>query len=263
MPEEFRSGLTWMERISFLLVGAASVYLIFLAVQETGSARTGDILLYLCVAVFFACGIALLVAGKSGRDRVTIDSARLHCRDGELIAEHSLAHRATLVFLMLSGAATGALIFVGYPSEDSVLPMDDGQRLFFAPVAGICCLFMVAYSVLYLARRGSRRLVLSPAGIKVPKVISFESELKWSDLKNVEAEHRTNATGVVRLQSRGRQPAEVVTNRVYAERLSVGAAATYWTIRFYHDHPELRDELSDERAVARLRSYGVVDQEQR
>ncbi len=260
LPEQYRSGLTWMEGTSFVLVGAASLYLFSLVVQGFGSERTGDLLLYAAVAAFFASGVGLLIANRRGRERVTIDGTRVGCRGGELVAEHSLAHTATLTLMALSGAMVGVLICLGYPSEDAVLPMNSTQRWIFAPVAACCSALMLAYAVLYVARQRSRRLRLSPSGIQVPKVVSFQSGIKWSDLKSIEAEHRTNATGIVRLESRGRQPSEAVKNRIYAERLSMGAAATYWLIRFYHQHPELRAELSDERALERLLSYGVVEQ---
>ena len=41
---------------------------------------------------------------------------------------------------------------------------------------------------------------------------------------------------------------------------TIGAAATYHLLRFYHDHPQLRDELADHRAVDRIRSFRLMDQ---
>lgn len=261
LPKQFRSGSTWTEGASLVLAGTASLYLFGLVVQDFGSAHTGDLLLYAAVGVFFASGVGLLVANRRGRERVTIDDTHVGSRGGELVADHSLIHAAVLTLLACSGSLVGVLVCLGFPSGDAVLPMDSGQRLFFAPVAACCSALMLTYAVLYLARRNSRRITLSPSGIQIPKAVPIQSEIRWSDLKSVEAEHRTNATGVIRLASRGRQPSEIVENRIYAERLSMGAAATYWLIQFYHQHPEFRDELSDERSLTRLLSYGVVEQE--
>ncbi|WP_330178981.1 hypothetical protein OHB26_20990 [Nocardia sp. NBC_01503] len=52
--------------------------------------------------------------------------------------------------------------------------------------------------------------------------------------------------------------AEIRTASLDAQWPSIGASATYWLVRFYFQHPELRDELADRRATDRIRSYGLV-----
>lgn len=49
--------------------------------------------------------------------------------------------------------------------------------------------------------------------------------------------------------------------RIPVSPSAIGAPAVYWLLNFYHDNPQLREELKDNRAVERILNYKLFDAE--
>ncbi|MFC6011263.1 hypothetical protein [Nocardia lasii] len=107
--------------------------------------------------------------------------------------------------------------------------------------------------------RRTRSLTLTPRLLILPGPMFLQRRIRWVDVRSVEVGQSTLAGAVIRVEVRRPRGQRNVRRAVYAERFSVGAAATFQLLRFYHEHPALRPELGDERAVDRLLSYRLLE----
>ncbi|WAC57595.1 hypothetical protein [Gordonia sp. SL306] len=123
------------------------------------------------------------------------------------------------------------------------------------PAAGLIlgglCLFE-----LYGRGRRSRRdfLVLSPSAIAIT-ANDKRIEIAWESMNELTlVDSKRSAQAGTRVQWSAAKPS------IRIDETCLGAPATLWLLDFYHRHPELRDELSDKRAVARLRNGALVEE---
>lgn len=253
-PRELRGNLSgWTYPLVFLVAVLAT----FLAAQAALSLDSGEPLLttlHIAATVWVTSFLPMISAASRGRSRIRINGARFASDRGALVVRRSLGYEIAMVVCLLSPAVLcavyGAGVWTGTLSLRLPIP---------AWAAITVAVLLVGYLVLYAQRPEIRRVVLTPMHIVVPTTTSIGNRVSWTAVERVTAESPHNAKGTIRIDIPGRRPGTTRTKRIHAEKLSIGAAGTYWLIRYYHEHPEARAELSDDRAVERLRNYRVVD----
>lgn len=256
-PRELRGNLNgWAYVVIFL----AAVLVTILLAQAIASLDSGEPLrpwFYTSTAVWVVSLLVMLSAFSRGRTRLEIKSTRFEHDQGGLVIRRSLAYEIATILCSGSLAAACALLGIGTHSDSLTLPLHPPIPPWAALATAVAAF---AYLVVYLTRPQAHRLVLRPGYIVFPTIIRPVKLLGWAAVSGVTIVSHNSCQGTVRLESPSRNPRRPKRERIRAEKLSIGSAATYWLIRFYHEHPELRTELSDERAVERLRSYAVVEE---
>ncbi|MEU1983912.1 hypothetical protein [Nocardia sp. NPDC019395] len=255
-PRELRGNLNgWTYPAVFLVAILAT----FLLAQAGLTLDSGEPLLtafHISAAVWVASFLPMLSATSRGRSRIRIDGARFADDRGTLVVRRSLGYEVALVTSFLSLATFCAIFGIGTWTETLTLPLHPPIPSWLAiAVAAL----LLGYLGLYARRPEIRRLVLTPMHIVLPTKTSIGNRVSWTEVEQIAVVSRNNSKGTIRIQSPGRRAGRSTTKRIHAEKLSIGSAGTYWLIRYYHEHPEARAELSDNRAVERLREYGVVD----
>jgi hypothetical protein len=255
-PRELRGNLNgWTYPAVFLVAILAT----FLLAQAGLSLKSGEPVLtafHVSAAVWVASFLPMLSATSRGRSRIRIDGARFANDRGALVVRRSLGYEVALVVCFLSLAAFCAIFGIGTRTGTLTLPLHPPIPPWLAITVAV---LLLGYLGVYARRPEIRRLVLTPMHIVLPTKTSIGNRVSWTAVEQIAVVSRNNSKGTIRIQSPGRRAGSNSTKRIHAEKLSIGSAGTYWLIRFYHEHPEARGELSDDRAVARLREYGVVD----
>jgi len=152
---------------------------------------------------------------------------------------------AGLVALIPSG-----ILFVIFTPRGAIdIPMSRGMQIFSPAVMGFAVI--VAISGLFIAHRrgGMGHLKLAATGIDNANV-AFTKSFAWDDVVNVTDEAETKRTRkaiVLCLQDGGEEIIEGAD--LYVPR----GAALYWMVRHYWHNPQDRPELTDGRALDRLR----------
>lgn len=253
-PRELRGNLNgWTYPAVFLVAILAT----FLAAQAALSLDSGEPLLtalHVAAMIWVASFLPMISATSRGRSRIRIDGARFATDRGALVVRRSLGYEVALVVCFLSPAALCAIYGIG--RWTGALTLETPIPPWLALVVAV---LLLGYLAVYARRPEIRRLVLTPMHIVVPTKTSIGNRVSWTAVERVAVESRNNSKGTIRIEYRGRRPERRSTKRIHAEKLSIGSAGAYWLIRFYHENADARAELSDERAVERLREYGVVD----
>ncbi|WP_040791747.1 hypothetical protein [Nocardia paucivorans] len=256
-PRELRGNLNgW----TYLAVFLAAVLVTILSARAIAALDSGQPLrpwLYTAVAVWVVSLLVMLSAFAGGRTCLELESTRFEHDRGGLVIRRSLAYETAAVLFLGSLAAACALFGIGTHRDSLTLPLHPPIPAWAALAVAVA---VFAYLVVYLARPRAHRLVLRPGHIALPTTIRPMKLLSWAELSDVTVVSRTSCQGTVRLETASRKPKRPRRAHIRAEKLSIGSSAAYWLIRFYHRHPELREELSDERALERLRVYGVVEE---
>ena len=253
-PRELRGNLGGWTYPAVFLVAILATFLLAQSVLAVGSEQALLPAFYLSAAVFSASFLPMLSAISRGRSRMRIEGARFASDDGTLVLRRSLGYEIAVVISCIALAVCCTIFGIGARRGELTLPV---------PVPSWAALtvavLIVAYLVVHAARRDRRRLVLTPLHIVVPSKISVGNRISWTEIDDIAVVSHNNVKGIVALTTPGRRAERPARKRIHAEKLSIGSAATYWLIRFYHEHPQLRAELADHRAAERLRRYAVLD----
>lgn len=256
-PRELRGNLNgW----TYLVVFMAAVLVTILLAQALASMDAEQPLrpwFYTSTAVWVVSLLVMLSAFSRGRTRLEIKSTRFEHDRGGLVIRRSLAYEIAAILCLGSLAAACALFGIGTHLDSLTLPLHPPIPPWVAFAVAVAAF---VHLVMYLMRPQAHRLVLRPGHIVFPTIIRPVKLLGWAAVSGVTVVSHNSCQGTVRLESSSRESKRPKREHIRAEKLSIGSAATYWLVRFYHQHPELRDELSDERAVERLRSYAVVEE---
>ena len=156
--------------------------------------------------------------------------------------------------LMLVGFATvipsGLVFIVNAPTGRRDNPMSRGYQIFSPMVMALAVVAAVVGLVSVVRRGGIGYLELTPERIDIANMISTKS-VDWNDIVDIrdstDANRRTRKAIVFRLRDGGD---EIVDGAdFYVPR----GTALYWMTRHYWRHPADRSELTDGRAIERLR----------
>ncbi|WP_328391774.1 hypothetical protein [Nocardia sp. NBC_00416] len=254
-PRELRGNLNGWTYPAVFLVAVLATFLLAQAALALDSGEPLRPALHIATAAWVASYLPMLSATSRGRSRIRIEGARFANDQDALVVRRSLGYEVALVVCFLSLAALCAIFGFGTWTHTLTVPL---QPLVPPWLALGTAALVLLYLCLYARRPEIRRLVLTPMHIVLPTKTSVGNMVSWTSIERIEVVSRNNSKGTIRLSAPGRKPGRAVTKRIHAEKLSIGSAATYWLIRFYHENPDLRAELTDDRAAERLRAYAVV-----
>ncbi|MGW5749990.1 hypothetical protein [Nocardia rhamnosiphila] len=254
-PRELWGNLNGWTYPAVFLVAVLATFLLAQAALALDSGQPLQPAFHIAAAVWVASYLPMLSATSRGRSRIRIEGARFANAQDTLEIRRSLGYEVALVVCFLGLATLCAIFGIGtWTGTLTLNPHPPIPPWVALTAAGLVLLYLCVY-----ARRPEiRRLVLTPMHIVLPTKTSVANMVSWTSIEQIEVVSRNNSKGTIRISRPGRKPGRRITKRIHAEKLSIGSAATYWVIRFYHENPDLRVELADERAAARLRSYAVV-----
>jgi hypothetical protein len=144
---------------------------------------------------------------------------------------------------------TGVLFVIFVPRGDIDIPMSRGMQIFSPALMGSAVVVAVITLISAWRRGGAGHLKLTPAGIDNANV-AFTKSVDWDDVVNVtdSAETKRTRKPIVLCLQDGSE--EIIGGAdIYVPR----GAALYWMVRHYWHNPQDRPELTDGRALDRLR----------
>lgn len=154
--------------------------------------------------------------------------------------------------LSIVGAIVSGIIFICYVPSGRLAIGIGGARQIYYPiiVAGLVCWF--SYLLLRGRSSGWGYLKLSPEGFEVANSATTTASGAWDDVVDV-IDHAPKGAApycpAVLVMSDG--PPQVIKS---VDGYGPYGSAIYWAIRHYWLHPENRGELTDGRAIERLRA---------
>lgn len=234
----------------------------FLLFQAVTAAAAHDWLhaaFYLSSGLCFSGFLLLIRAGLVGRRRITIEGATLLPAEGCLIVPWSRKYFCAIALAMGSLIPAGSIMSIGIWLDRLNIPLTPGQANVFSILGLPLSIFAVVYIATHISMQRTRSLTLSPSDLVLPGIIKFQRTIRWVDVKGIEMGSSTLGSAEIHVQVRRSGGQNDVKRRIYAERFSIGAAATLQLLRFYQANSEVRGELVDHRAVERVLSYGLLD----
>ncbi|GGL34719.1 hypothetical protein [Nocardia jinanensis] len=254
-PRELRGNLNGWTYPAVFLVAVLATFLLAQAALALDSGEPLQPALHIAAAAWVVSYLPMLSATSRGRSRIRIEGARFANDQDALVVRRSLGYEVALVVCFISLATLCAIFGIGtWTGTLTVNPHPPIPPWLAVAVA----VAVLVYLCVYARRPEIRRLVLTPMHIVLPTKTSVANMVSWTSIEQIAVVSRNNSKGTIRISRPGRKPGRSVAKRIHAEKLSIGSAATYWLIRFYHENPDLRVELTDERAAERLRTYAVV-----
>jgi hypothetical protein len=186
-------------------------------------------------------GVHLVRAGRTSVS-ASYDSTGTTLRADQVIG--------VLMYIGLIVFISSGLVIVRYvPTGDFDVPMTRGTQIFSPILAAFGVVVAVVGLVSALRRGGVGYVKLTPTGFDFANIAYTESG-EWDDVVDVKAGMETKRT----------RKAIVLVLQDSSEKIVDGAdfvvprgVALYWMVRHYWRHPEDRPELTDGRALDRLR----------
>lgn len=262
LPPELHKELGFVEYLGIVVLGGFGIFLMYHCVVSTFEQEWWRTAFFLFGSLVMIGSPFWIAVSYTGRRRIHVDHATILGGDGSLVVPTARGYVPAVLLSIGCAGPAGILLSVGTWTNTLDLPLSPGQRAIFPPVLFIVALVSFGHTFFYTMWRRAQVLEVSPSQIVLPVAVPLSWKVRWVDLKTVQMGPSQLGNAVIRLEVRqpGGQP--VKKRNIYAERFSIGAAATYHLLRFYHDHPQLRDELADHRAVDRIRSYRLMDSDE-
>jgi hypothetical protein len=144
---------------------------------------------------------------------------------------------------------SGVLFVIFVPRGDIDIPMSRGMQIFSPALMGAAVVVAVVTLITAWRRGGMGYLKLTPVGIENANV-AFTKSFAWDDVANVtdKAETKRTRKAIVLCLQDGSE--EIIEGAdLYVPR----GAGLYWMVRQYWHNPQDRFELTDGRAIDRLR----------
>jgi len=230
--------------LGLLLFGASGVVG---AVWTVGALARGDLLTAAITAggtVFTlgACAGVLVTRFKRVALRGAAD------QEGTVLRPDPLGAAVTCV-TFAAVVPSGVLYVIYVPQGVVDMPLSRGEQIFTPILIGFLVALAVGGLVAY-ARRGPGHLLLSPQGFEIRELVSTKRG-SWIGVTDVTDDApEVKARHPIVLVMKDGQPQVIQGASGYAPN----GAALYWMVRHYWKHPENRDELTDGRALDRLRA---------
>lgn len=156
--------------------------------------------------------------------------------------------------VFFSAVPTGLLYVIFVPQGVVDLPLSRGQEIFSPILIGALVVFSAVGLIAMARRRGTGHLRFDSAGFEIVDVL-FARRGSWDDVTDITDQWTDKDI---------RHPIVFVMNDAKpiviknASGFVPNGAALYWMVRHYWLHPENRDELTDGRALERLRNEQFV-----
>jgi hypothetical protein len=151
---------------------------------------------------------------------------------------------------LLGLAIGGGLLAVFQPVGKLAIPVPDQMRLYLPFVGGLAAVAIVPILARTLRRGGSKYVRLTPEGFEIAQGWTTKAGL-WADVKDVTDEQPAQSAPT---------PAAIAIGLADGSWLAVAGAsfvpngdAIRKLVRFYWQNPKQRNELTDDRAIERLR----------
>jgi hypothetical protein len=163
---------------------------------------------------------------------------------------------STLMMVGFASVIPSGIVFIRYaPTGTLDIPMSRGYQIFSPIVMAFAVVTVVVGLVSALRRGGIGYLKLTPTGIDVANTLSTKA-VNWDDVVDIrdraDTKKRTRKAIVFCLRDGSE---EIVDGAdFYVPR----GVALYWMVRHYWRHPDDRPELTDGRALERLRDERFV-----
>jgi hypothetical protein len=197
------------------------------------------------ISVFPLIAVAALLLVSSGRTslRAETDSEGTILRPDRVFS--------TLMIVGFASVIPSGLVFIFCaPTGRLDIPMSRGYQIFSPIVMALAIVAVVIGLASVLRRRGIGYVKLMPEGIDIANMVSTKY-VDWDDVVDVkdrtETKRRTRKAIVFCLKDGGE---EIVDG---ADFYVPPGIALYWMMRHYWRRPEDRAELTDGRAIVRLR----------
>ncbi|QZT60573.1 hypothetical protein [Mycolicibacterium austroafricanum] len=240
-PPNWRPNLTawtWFGVVVFV-VGA-----LYCVVRAATSVAQGSTL-----GALIAGGLAVMCVGGLAAFAVTFTVSAAHYRESVDSATTLRVNPAIAVLygIALAGAVLGSSLYVTFSTRESVRVLFGGGVVFRSLMAALLALSLLGLIGLVRSREPGR-LSLTPAGVEHANLLGSRSAV-WDQITDIADAAGNRAMNPIVITVRDAKPI-VVSN---ADRYGDGGPAVYWMVRHYWSHPDDRDELTDGRALARLR----------
>lgn len=257
-----RTPMTPMLITALAVSAVGSILFAFLSARAVGEGRWPYLLVYVPGAVTFAMP-ALAQFTRGDRDCSSLREFVAEHGGGQIRMRRDIRSTLrTVGFVALLAVGCWALslgVWTGTLEFDL-----SGRRGHAIPaltaVIGLLAVWMV---VAILVRGTSGWLALSPAGIDSMDLGLTRNRIPWDDIDEL----------TLAPQQRKKRQRVYFPDRLWLIRSGVGKRplaisinwpmgnrAAYWLIHFYWSHPELRDELADDRVVDRIAAGRILDE---
>ena len=243
-PPHWTKRLAPMAWLGLFIVGGGVVYCGILAAS---AARAGS-----GTASLIMCGFMLCCAGFLAALTITFLSARQYAdtsATGTTVRVNPLV--AWLYGLALAGAILSASLYLPFADKDDVRPLlgsfanSPVTRYLMAALLAISAIGLIAL----LRTREPGYLRIGPSGVEHANMFRTRSA-HWADLVAISDTTGKNVRNPIVFAVWEGKPI-VVAN---ADRYGSVGPVLYWMVRHYWQHPDERDELTDGRALDRLRN---------
>ena len=244
-PPNWDDKLSALAKFGFLLFVAGAVYSV---AQTVVALQRGSI-----PAALTAGGLALFMSGAVAAVSTTwLASSTLHAvanNHGTTLRANPFAVWSFVIALI--GAAFGSGFFVIFITPGvAALP-------FAAPGRGLVNQFLMSSLLILsliglaalLKRREPGYLMVGPEGVEYADIFRTRSA-RWEDIVDITDIADKRSRNPIGFLLKDTKPMVVPNAAGYA----AGSAAVYWMVRHYWKHQEDRAELTDGRALDRLRS---------
>jgi hypothetical protein len=217
----------------------------------------GDLLraLFLgAIGAWFVTMVLGVVLARTVYDSDDLRYAVLDSRAHALRVNYATGVEVMVAATLVAGVLGGTLFLIGVWSDWFELPLSSREeRHLGIPFVALTVVSLVQLALgVHRGRMGG--IELSPTGVR--QLASFgHADHAWESIAAITATDPTSrkrgnaGTMFLRPHNSGERPARLDTGG-----LSIGSGAAYWLVKFYFEHPELREELADGRAEARLRA---------
>ena len=158
----------------------------------------------------------------------------------------SFLYSGTAIVIIPTG--TAAIIF-GVMGKLDIPLGGDRSRGFLALLAGFAVIGGISMVAALFARGGLGYVRLTPTGFEIAE-LRKSSGGSWANVKDVSDETTGRTTQPIELVMKDGSTHVINGAATYTRH----GIALYWMVRHYWLHPEDRAELTDERAVERLRA---------
>jgi hypothetical protein len=242
-PRRWRNG-TAVLVFAILLFGTTGIAALVIAVKAIA---VGDLLTTAVVlgsAVFCMCasliGIRILFMKPTLRASFDGDGTTLRADLPSLV----------LGFVALGAAIpTGILYCIYVPQGRVDIPLSAGDRVFSPYLIALLVLIALWGFVSLATRREAGHFTLSTDGYEIVTLGVRAVRGAWDAVVDIGSVHKKTRRPIVFVLRDGR--ADVLRN---ASGFAPNGAAVYWMVRHYWLQPEDRSELTDGRALERLKA---------
>ena len=245
-----------------LMFASFGAFFGFLSLRAIVESRWPYLLFYVpCTVVFLVPALGVLVKQSLG-DVPTMQEFRAEHGGGEFRLQRSFAQAAAIVAVATIAAVGCATFSIGVLSGSLEFELTNRQRGSFPIMIAMLGVVAAWLAVGTVVRGSSGWLVLTPWGIDSMEWGMPRRRIEWNELRDMTLEPQ---------EKKKRQP-NYSPKRVWliradpAERpISIsldwpmGNRAAFWLLHFYLTHPDLRDELGDDRVVERITIGRILD----